>query len=146
MASSVALACKNCIAGVIANGAGLPQGAGVPGPEVTDWFLVAGATDFNYPELLHLKEALETHNAASRFVVYDGPHNWMPKDFAERALAWLQLRAMVRDLAQVDKGVHRARSLKAAWRKPGRRKRAGDILAATRDYREIAKTSARSAT
>src|SRR6476620_401068 len=92
VASTVALACKNCIAGVIANGAGLPSGASVPGPEVADWFLVAGSTDFNYPEMLHLTEALDAHNAMSRFVVYDGPHNWMPKDFAESALAWLELR------------------------------------------------------
>src|SRR6478672_1003678 len=79
VASSIALACKNCIAGVVANGAGLPNGATTPGPEVADWFLVAGTTDFNYPELLHLKEALDTRNAASRFVIYDGSHGWMPK-------------------------------------------------------------------
>src|SRR6476619_1420540 len=41
VASSVALACKGCIAGVIANGAGLPLGAASPGPDVSDWFLVA---------------------------------------------------------------------------------------------------------
>ena len=46
VASSVALACKYCIAGVIANGAGLPSGATTPGSEVADWFLVAGTTDF----------------------------------------------------------------------------------------------------
>src|SRR5882757_8088532 len=77
VASSVALACKGCIAAVIANGAGLPQGATLPGQESTDWFLVAGTTDFNYPELLHLKEALDGRNVVNRFVVYDGPHNWM---------------------------------------------------------------------
>jgi dienelactone hydrolase len=136
VASSVALACKNCIAGVIANGAGLPQGAAMPGPEVTDWFLVAGTTDFNYPELLHLKESLETHNAASRFVIYDGPHNWMPKEFAELALAWLQLRAMVKGLAPADKeflGQQFDRRLAEAQLA----QKSGDILAATRAYREI---------
>src|ERR1051326_8015767 len=59
VASSVALACKTCIAGVIANSAGLPNGATMPGPEVSDWFLAAGTTDFNYPEQLHLKESLD---------------------------------------------------------------------------------------
>src|SRR5215467_10261976 len=44
VASSIALACKSCIAGVIANGAGLPNGAAVPGAEVSEWFLVAGTT------------------------------------------------------------------------------------------------------
>src|SRR5580765_7124958 len=103
VASSVALACKSCIAGVIANSAGLPNGATLPGPEVSDWFLVAGTTDFNYPEQLHLKETFDARKVVSRFVVYDGPHNYMPKDFAERGLAWLQLRAMVKGIAPVDK-------------------------------------------
>ncbi|HEX3154698.1 MAG TPA: hypothetical protein VHV32_08740, partial [Candidatus Angelobacter sp.] len=92
VAASVALACKDCIAGVIANSAGLPTGAKPPEPGVTDWFLSAGTTDFNYTEQLHLKEALAERNVDSRFVVFDGPHNWMPKEFADRALAWFQLR------------------------------------------------------
>jgi len=137
VASSVALACKACIAGVIANGAGLPNGATTPGPEVADWFLVAGTTDFNYPEQLHLKEALDAHNAASRFVVYDGPHNWMPKDFAERAVAWLQLRAMVKGLAPVDKELI-GRQFESRLAEAASAQKAGDMLVATRDYREIA--------
>lgn len=137
VASSIALACKSCIAGVIANGAGIPQGASVPGPEVADWFLVAGTTDFNYPEQLHLKEALDARNAASRFVVYDGPHNWMPKDFAERAVAWLQLRAMVKGIAPVDKEFI-GRQFESRLAEAVSAQKAGDILAAVRGYREIA--------
>jgi tetratricopeptide (TPR) repeat protein len=137
VASSVALACKGCIAAVIANGAGLPQGATLPGPESTDWFLVAGTTDFNYPELLHLTEALDSRNVVNRFVVYDGPHSWMPKEFAERALAWLQLRAMVRGLAPADREFigsqfdSRLAEAQAA-------QKSGDVLSAVRGYHEIA--------
>src|SRR5207253_1306788 len=134
---SIALACKNCIAGVIANGAGLPSGATTPGPEVADWFLVAGTTDFNYPEQLHLKGSLDARNTASRFVVYDGPHNWMPKDFAERALAWLQLRAMVKGIAPVEKEFI-GRQFDNRLAEVVSAQKAGEILAATRDYREIA--------
>src|SRR5436305_3147021 len=47
VASTVALACRNCIAGVIANSAGLPNGATPPGPDVSDWFLLADHTDLN---------------------------------------------------------------------------------------------------
>jgi dienelactone hydrolase len=137
VASSIALACTHCIAGVIANGAGLPQGATVPGPEVGDWFLVAGTTDFNYPELLRLKEALDAHNVTSRFVVYDGPHNWMPAEFAERALAWLQLRAMVNGLAPVDKEfIDEQFRTRVAEAKNAQG--SGDIVAAERAWREIA--------
>jgi dienelactone hydrolase len=137
VASSIALACKNCIAGVIANGAGLPSGATLPGPEVSDWFLVTGTTDFNYPEMLHLKEALDARNAASRFVVYDGPHGWMPQDFAERALAWLQLRTMVKGLAPVDREFIGSQ-FDGRLAEAASAQKAGDILAATRDYHEIA--------
>src|SRR5262249_28766010 len=77
VATTIAINCKTCIAGVIANGAGLSSRAPLPGPDVSDWFLVAGTTDFNYPELLHLKEALDERNALSRFVGYDGPHSWI---------------------------------------------------------------------
>ena len=137
VASSLALACKNCIAGVIANSAGLPAGITNPALDAADWFLVAGTTDFNYPEMLHLKEMLDRNNAVSRFVVFDGPHNWMPKDFADRALAWLQLRAMVKGLTPVDKEFvskqfdDRLAEAQAA-------QKAGDILTSVRDYREIA--------
>ena len=136
VASSIALTCKTCVAGVIANGAGLLAGAAVPGPEVADWFLVAGTTDFNYPELLHLDQALEERHAAVRFVVYDGPHNWMPKELAGRALAWLQLRAMVRGTAAVDKEFV-ARQFDERLADAQAAQKRGDLLAAVRAYREF---------
>jgi hypothetical protein len=137
VASTVALACKNCIAGVIANSAGLPNGATLPGPEVSDWFLVAGTTDFNYPEQLHLKESFDARKVVSRFVVYDGPHNWMPKEFAERAIAWLQLRAMVKGLVAVDKEFV-TQQFDSRVAEAQAEQKAGDVLAAERAYREIA--------
>lgn len=137
VASTVALACRNCIAGVIANSAGLPNGTTPPGPDVSDWFLAAGTTDFNYPEQLHLKETFDSRKVVSRFVVFDGPHNWMPKEFAERALAWLQLRAMVKGLAVVDKQFV-AQQFDSRAAEAQAEQKAGDILAAERAYGEIA--------
>ncbi|MGC2741901.1 MAG: hypothetical protein WA672_01855 [Candidatus Angelobacter sp.] len=136
VASSVALACKTCIAGVIANSAGLPNGATPPSTEVTDWFLAAGTTDFNYTEQLHLKEALEARNVASRFEVFDGPHNWMPKEFADRALAWFQLRAMIKGIVPMDKEFVEAQFANRLAEAQAEQK-AGDVLATTRAYREI---------
>lgn len=137
VASTVALACRNCIAGVIANSAGLPNGATPPGPDVSDWFLAAGTTDFNYPEQLHLKETFDARKVVSRFVVFDGPHNWMPKEFAERALAWLQLRAMVKGLVPVDKEFV-AQQFESRVAEAQSEQKSGDVLAAERVYREIA--------
>jgi len=137
VASSLAMACKGCVAGVIANSAGLPSGRSTPGPEVADWFLVAGTTDFNYPEMLHLNEALERNNAVSRFVVFDGPHGWMPKNFAEQSLAWLQLRAMVKGLALVDKDFV-GKQFDERMTEAQSAQKSGDILTAARAYHEIA--------
>ncbi len=137
VASSVALACKTCIAGVIANSAGLPNGATPPGPEVSEWFLAAGTTDFNYTEQLHLKETLEARHVVSRFVVFDGPHNWMPKEFADRALAWFQLRAMVKGVVPMDKEFV-ATQFESRLAEAQAEQKAGDVLAATRAYQEIA--------
>ena len=137
VAASVALACKTCIAGVIANSAGLPNGAAPPGPEVSEWFLAAGTTDFNYTEQLHLKETLEARNVVSRFVVFDGPHNWMPKEFADRALAWFQLRAMIKGVVPMDKEFV-ATQFDSRLAEAQAEQKAGDVLAATRAYYEIA--------
>jgi pimeloyl-ACP methyl ester carboxylesterase len=136
VASTVALACRNCIAGVIANSAGLPNGASPPGPDVSEWFLSAGTTDFNYPEQLHLKETFDARKVVSRFVVFDGPHNWMPKEFADRALAWLQLRAMVKGIAPPDKEFV-AQQFESRVAEAQAEQKSGDVLAAERAYREI---------
>jgi tetratricopeptide (TPR) repeat protein len=137
VASSVALACKTCIAGVIANSAGLPNGATLPGPEVSEWFLAAGTTDFNYTEQLHLKETLDARHVVSRFEVFDGPHNWMPKEFADRALAWFQLRAMIKGVIPMDKEFVAAQ-FDSRLAEAQAEQKAGDVLAATRAYGEIA--------
>lgn len=137
VAASVALACKSCIAGVIANSAGLPNGAAPPAPEVSDWFLAAGTTDFNYTEQLRLKETLDARNVVSRFVVFDGPHGWMPKEFADRALAWLQLRAMIKGVVPMDKDFVAAQ-FESRVAEAQAEQKSGDVLGATRAYREIA--------
>src|SRR5258708_15938126 len=123
--------------GVSAKGAGLTQGATLAGPEVAEWLLVAGPPYLNYPEQLHLKESLDTHGAVSRFVVYDGPHNWMPPEFAEKALAWLQLRAMAKGLLTVDKEFV-VRQFEIRLTEAQSAQKSGDILVAARAYREIA--------
>jgi predicted esterase len=137
VAASVALACKGCIAGVIANSAGLPNGAKPPAPDVTEWFLTVGTTDFNYTEQLRLKEALAERNVVSRFVVFDGPHGWMPKELADSALAWFQMRAMIKGVVPMDKEFVQ-RQFENRVAEAQAEQKAGDVLAATRTYHEIA--------
>lgn len=102
VASSLAIGCKTCVAGVIACAAGLPPDTKSL-PETTEWFLATGTIDFNYPEMLKLHENLDGHHLVNRLEVFEGPHSWMPASMAEDALAWLQLRAMVKGIAPVNK-------------------------------------------
>jgi dienelactone hydrolase len=136
VAAGVAIACKNCIAGVISCGAGLPTGSNVPPPETADWFLAAGTIDFNYSEITHLDDALTARHAATHLAYFPGPHHWMSPAVAEEALAWMQLRAMVKGITPLDRDfvesefareVNAAKSLQQS----------GDALTAFRRYREI---------
>jgi dienelactone hydrolase len=137
VATSIAINCKTCIAGVIACVGGLPSGVATPGPEVSEWFLISATEDFNYPEMLHLQDALEKNSAVSRLVIFEGQHGWMPKEYAERALAWMQLRAMARGLTPVDKDFI-GKQFEERVAEAQSAQSSGAILAAARDYREIA--------
>lgn len=136
LASGLAIGCKNCLAGVIECGAGLPPGVNLPPAETADWFLTAGTLDFNYNEIIRLADALDARHAATSLAIFPGPHNWMSPAVAEQALAWMHLRAMVKGTAPVDKNflesefsrqVVAARSLQQS----------DGALAAFRAYRQI---------
>ncbi len=94
-ATSVALYCYTCsIAGVIAEGAGYPT---KEGPKSNDHFLyyaVVGDADFNYPEIMALRDKKEEHGAEFKVKIYSGPHQWAPPEVAEGAVEWLELKAM----------------------------------------------------
>lgn len=136
LAAGLAIGCKNCLAGVIACGAGLPPGVDLPPAETADWFLTAGTLDFNYNEIIRLTDTLDARHAATNLAFFPGPHNWMSPAVAEQALAWMHLRAMIRGTTPVDKNfvesefsrqVSAARSLQQS----------GGVLAAFRAYRQI---------
>jgi dienelactone hydrolase len=136
VASGLANACTSCIAGLVLCGAGLPPEIPAPRPEVADWFLTAGTTDFNYSEILRLADTLDAHHGATHMVFFPGPHSWMPPEVAEQALAWMQLRAMVKGLLPADKEFIAAEySRRAAAAKA--LQQSGAAMAAARAYREL---------
>ena len=94
VATGLALACRGCVAGVFAQGAGLP--AGMSRAPVLDfaWFATAGERDMNYAELFELEQELQKRNARQRLRSFAGGHEWAPPALWAEALEWFELLAM----------------------------------------------------
>jgi predicted esterase len=86
--------CRNCLAGVIAVGAGFPPDiapdASVPFPI----FGVAGTNDYNFREMKLLADALEKFSVPHRFQTFDGAHAWAPKEVCMEAVEWMEIQAV----------------------------------------------------
>lgn len=93
VASIFAASC-GCVTGVIGSGAGFSNGL-KPSPNLSFiYFSAIGVDDYNYFEIRLLKKLLEEAKMTHRVERFDGAHQWLPKELAEEALAWMQLYAM----------------------------------------------------
>src|SRR5947199_6138887 len=94
MALQFAQLCQDCLAGVIACGAGLPRGLVL---STAMHFLFCGTTgtyDFNFSELRGLDDPLTKAGIIHRIDVFDGRHEWPPIAVATAAIEWMELHAM----------------------------------------------------
>jgi hypothetical protein len=136
VATGVALGCKDCIAGVIANAASFP-GQTVPPPDMKfAYFAAVGNADFNYPEFLALRKKFENAHAHYKIRVFEGEHGWAPTDVWDEALLWMDLQAMAsgtlpRDTQRIqaafDGYMARAQKFQAD----------GDVLESMREYQSL---------
>ena len=94
VATGLAMGCRGCVAGVFAQGAGLPAGAANADALDAAWFAAAGERDMNYAELFQLEQELLKRGARERFRVFAGGHEWAPAPVWDEALAWFELLAM----------------------------------------------------
>ena len=94
VATGLAMGCRGCVAGVFAQGAGLPAGATSADALDAAWFAAAGERDMNYAELFQLEQELLKRGARQRFRVFSGGHEWAPAPVWDEALAWFELLAM----------------------------------------------------
>jgi predicted esterase len=95
VAVTIAMICPNdCIAGVIAHGAGFPQQNPPSKNNHFKYFLSMGEEDFNYPELPELRKQLDDAGVAYHVSIHGGGHEWAPKEVWEDALQWLEVEAM----------------------------------------------------
>jgi pimeloyl-ACP methyl ester carboxylesterase len=84
------------VAGVIACGAGFPLEAGNGPSKGTPFifFATVGIRDFNFRELRELDTTLTGLKLTHRLMVFDGPHQWAPKELLMEALEWMEIQAM----------------------------------------------------
>ena len=94
--------CRHCLAGVVAVGAGYPPELKPEAPVTFALFGVAGADDFNFPEMKALDAELSRLGAAHRFESFDGGHAWPPPGLAAAAVEWMELQAVKSGLRQKD--------------------------------------------
>ncbi|MDQ2856919.1 MAG: dienelactone hydrolase family protein [Acidobacteriota bacterium] len=89
-----ARACSDCVSGVIACGAGFPNGIS-PSPDLHfTVFAIAGFDDFNFPEIRKLDEALAKAGITHRIEFFDGRHEWPPAALANEGVEWMELQAI----------------------------------------------------
>ncbi len=102
MAIMLATQCKDCLAGVIAVGAGFPEGI-EPSPTMHfALFATAGMEDFNFAEVKLLDEKLTRAGITHQIDIFEGRHEWPPASVAIDALAWMELLAIKSALRERD--------------------------------------------
>src|SRR5262245_39228288 len=119
--------CNNCLAGVIAGGAGFPEGIEPSTKMRFALFSSAGTEDFNFPEVKLLDEKLTRANIPHQIETFEGRHEWLPSSVAVDALAWMELMAMKSGLRPRDE-----KFVETRWRE--RLKQAHDLENADKVY------------
>jgi len=81
------------IAGVVGCGAGLPNMNQNPVSPFS-YLAIAGKQDFNYTEMVNLDKSLEQAGYQHYLLLFDGIHQWPPKEIIPEIFTWLRFDAM----------------------------------------------------
>lgn len=120
------------VAGVIACGAGLPEGLVLTPGEFKAAFLgVVGETDFNYLEMEGLDDLFEKMGTPYRRMVFEGSHEWPPPPVLKAAVEWMELQGMRQGRRLQDTALVRGWYERDAA-EARRREASGDLLEACR--------------
>jgi len=119
------------IKGVIANGAGLPDGT--PAGDLHFSFTaLAGEGDMNLTELVFFNDDLDRTRTRHCLIVFDGKHEWAPEGTMKTAFAGWQLDAMREGLLPKDPVFIRDYGAKSKARLAGHYK-AGQLIKARQE-------------
>lgn len=94
MASGLSDLLKKPLAGIIACGAGPPKWLTLDKIAPAAFFGIAGLADMNYKEIKHIDKELDSLNTAHRIRIFDGLHDWPPKELCKEAVEWMELQAL----------------------------------------------------
>ncbi|MBS1603899.1 MAG: hypothetical protein JST42_14630 [Bacteroidetes bacterium] len=89
------------IRGVIAGGAGLPDGVGADNFDFSIT-AIAGEGDMNLTELVGINGELDKTRTRHRLLLFNGKHEWAPETTMDLAFAGLQLDAMAKGVLAKD--------------------------------------------
>lgn len=138
LAVSIALACKECVTGVIANAAGFPGDASPSRDMKFTYYAAVGNADFNYPEFVTLRTKLTDAGARYHIRIFEGQHDWAPPEIWMEALNWMDLAAMATgNLPRDRQRIQHTFDQEIATAKQLSEKQ--DTLAAFRQYQSIAR-------
>lgn len=104
VAGYVALNHPGLVKGVIANGAGLPDGAAAGNYDFS-FTALTGEGDMNMTELVGISAAFDKTNTRHRIIVFNGKHEWAPAKTMEVALTGLQFDAMLKKQIPVNEAL-----------------------------------------
>jgi dienelactone hydrolase len=105
VATTIAQLCGNCMAGVVAQGAGFHD---TWPPSKKSQFVVygtAGNLDFNYIEMVELDKKLEDLEIPHRLRVFAGGHQYAPAEIWDEVFGWLKLQAVQRGIVPRDQAL-----------------------------------------
>jgi hypothetical protein len=90
------------VAGVVGCGAGMPNINQKP-VSAFSYLAVVGNQDFNFTEMQQLDESLEKAGYQHQLLVFDGIHQWPPKELIPDIFTWLKFDAMRQKAIPVDR-------------------------------------------
>jgi predicted esterase len=91
------------VAGIIGCGAGLAKSLIKPEQIHPAYYLgIVGMADFNYREMMMLRSQFQQQDIAHRFFIHKGGHDWPPAKTCLRAIEWLEVIGMQKNIRPKD--------------------------------------------
>jgi len=91
------------VAGIIACGAGLAKSLIKPEQIHPAYYLgIVGMEDFNHREMAILNDQLGQQEVAHRLIIHEGGHDWPPAKTCLRAIEWLEIIGMQKNIRPED--------------------------------------------